>query len=108
MKIQSPQKIQAGRTKEELFTLNPVASGEQPAHRQVDPVYIRLPKPGTLCPYTSLSRSILNGLILGPGAPVKSVSLRKRHTIRGVRLIHLQSLLEYLEGFAAPRNTGTE
>lgn len=35
---------------------------------------------------------------MGPGAPVRSVSLRKRYAVRGTRLIHLESLLAYLDG----------
>ena len=66
------------------------------------PIWIRLPKPGKSCPYTGLSRSTLNNLILGKTPPVKSVSLRtKRHAIRGCRIILLSSLLEYIEGMAA-------
>ena len=58
-----------------------------------------------MCPYSSLSRSTLNTLILGPNAPVRSVSLRKQYAIRGVRLIHLQSLLAYLDGPNAEQNS---
>ena len=108
MKTQPPQKERPERTGEELYTLTPVTGGEQSVPRPIQPVYIRLPKPGTLCPYSSLSRSVLNTLVLGPNAPVKSVSLRKRHAIRGVRLIHLQSLLEYLDGLASPENSQIE
>jgi hypothetical protein len=32
---------------------------------------------------------------------VKSVSLKRRYAVRGVRLIHLQSLLDYIDGVAA-------
>lgn len=43
----------------------------------------------------------MNALILGKNPPVKSVSLKKRCAVRGVRLIHLGSLLDYIEGMAA-------
>ena len=64
------------------------------------PEFIRLPK-GGLCPYTGLSRSKLNQLILPCEQnewkpPVKSVCLRKRGAIKGTRLIVLDSLLDYL------------
>lgn len=65
------------------------------------PAYIRLPKPGELCPYTGLSRAKLNELIL-PSArnnhrpPVASKSLRQPGQQRGVRLIILESLMAYL------------
>lgn len=43
-----------------------------------------------------MSRASLNELILGPGAPVHSVVLRREGASRGIRLIHLESLLNYL------------
>lgn len=65
------------------------------------PEFIRLPKPRTLCPWTGLSRSKLNELILpsplnGHRPPVRSVSLRNRGQIRAVRLINFDSLMDYL------------
>ena len=62
--------------------------------------FIRLPKNG-LCPYTGLSRSKLNQLILPCEQndwkpPVKSVCLRKRGAIKGTRLILLESLLDHI------------
>lgn len=43
-----------------------------------------------------MSRASLNELILGPSAPVHSVVLRRDGASRGIRLIHLASLLSYL------------
>jgi hypothetical protein len=65
------------------------------------PEFLRLPRTGTRCPITGLSRSHLNSLILpceqnGHKPPVKSVSLRRRGALRGVRLIATHALLEYL------------
>ena len=65
------------------------------------PEFIRLPKPGQQCPYTGLSRSHLNSLILptkanGNCPPVRSVSLRQRGATRGVRLVVFESILSYL------------
>lgn len=65
------------------------------------PEWIRLPRPKSKCVYTGLSRSALNTLINPCEAndfkpPVHSVSLRRRGTARGVRLISLQSLLDYI------------
>ena len=65
------------------------------------PEWIRLPKPGTLCSWTGLSRAKLNELILSNQAnnfkpPVKSICLRKRGATRGTRLILLESLMDYL------------
>ena len=65
------------------------------------PTFIRLPKAGSHCVWTGLSRSKLNQLILpcdanGYSPPVKSVSLRPRGALKGTRLILLESLLDYL------------
>ncbi len=88
-----------------MFTIEPV---EAPRATPVThPIWIRLPKSGTLCPITGLSRSVLNALILGRNPAVKSVSLRKQYAVRGSRLIHLGSLLEFIEGMAAAQNKQT-
>ncbi len=60
------------------------------------PEFTRLPRAGERCRISNLSRSTLNGLILGPQPLVKSVCLRKRGAQRGVRLIVTSSLLAYL------------
>jgi len=70
----------------------------------IRPEYIRLPKPGSLCPHTGLTRSKLNELVLpcranGRKPPVKSISLKAKHQIRGVRLILFESLLAHLKSF---------
>jgi len=67
----------------------------------IPPEFIRLPKAGKSCPYSGLSRSTLNNLILpcpanGFRPTVKSVSLRRRGTIRGTRLIVYDSFMDYL------------
>ena len=65
------------------------------------PEWIRLPKSGTLCAWTGLSRAKLNELILPNSAndfkpPVRSICLRKRGATRGTRLILRESLMNYL------------
>jgi hypothetical protein len=65
------------------------------------PEWVRLPAPGARCRFTGLSRSTLNELtIAGPAndgvPPVKSVVLRKRGALRGIRLISYDSLMGYL------------
>lgn len=65
------------------------------------PAYIRLPKTGTLCPFTGLSRSKMNELVLACPAnnfkpPVKSVCLRQKGAIKGIRLVVFKSLMDYL------------
>lgn len=66
------------------------------------PEFVRLPKPGQTCPWTGLSRSKLNELILpcsanGHKPPVKSISLRRKGSNRGVRLIVLESLISFIK-----------
>lgn len=82
-----------------LMTTTPV----QPscAKPTIKPEWLRLPTPGTRCPFTGLSRSTLNELTIpGPAnddkPPVKSVVLRKRGATRGIRLINYDSLMGYL------------
>ena len=65
------------------------------------PEWLRLPAPGSRCRFTGLSRSTLNELTIpGPAndghPPVKSVVLRKRGAMRGIRLISYDSLMGYL------------
>ena len=76
--------------------LTPAANG---ANLQAE--FLRLPKPGTLCGLSGLSRSYLNSLVLptpdnGHRPPVKSVCLRKKGAKTGVRLICVDSLRAYL------------
>ncbi len=60
-----------------------------------EPEFIRLPVGrGARCPFTGLSRAFIYQLI--NERKIKSVSLRKRGCLRGVRLIHLASLKAYL------------
>ncbi len=76
-------------------------ANQPPATTTGEPVYIRLPKAGDLCPRTGLTRSMLNELILPSerndfAPPVKSKSLRKIGQMRGVRLILWESLRAHL------------
>lgn len=63
------------------------------------PEWVRLPRQGDAEPRTGLTRSVLNRLCTEK--KVKSVSLRDDGKKRGTRLVHLPSLLAYLEGLAA-------
>ena len=65
--------------------------------------FIRLPKSGTRCPVSGLSRSALNELVLPSEKnhfrpPVRSHSLRKPGQIKGVRLIDVKALKEFIRG----------
>ena len=64
--------------------------------------YLRLPRAGTQDPIFGLSRSTWNNLILrckanGGKPPIRSVSLKQRTAVRGVRLIIVASAIEYFE-----------
>ena len=67
--------------------------------------FVRLPKSREVCPYCGLSRSKLNQLILpsdrnGQSPQVRSKVVCAPGKRRGVRLIDLQSLMDYLEKLA--------
>lgn len=84
-------------------TTAPVAMPPASGIIQRDPEFIRLPKTRTLCPYSGLTRSKLNELCLPCDAndhrpPVRSVCLRQRGAIKGVRLVVFKSLMDYLHG----------
>lgn len=76
------------------------------ARRAGLPTWIRLPAPGEVEPITSLNRDKLNRLILPSREfakpPVKSIRVPNGgKNQKGVRLIHLGSLLDYLDSVAA-------
>jgi len=80
-----------------MYTINKIQTPK--ADKNVE--FIRLPKSGSKCPYTGLSRTSLNWLILpnsdnGFNAPVRSVVFRKQGRSRGIRLIDFDSLCKYL------------
>lgn len=79
------------------YTSSPIAlpSG---ATVPTKPEFIRLPRPGTLCPWTGLSRSKM-WEVLQTGQ-VRTVCLRKPGAAKGARLIHLAGLLDYLYSLA--------
>lgn len=73
--------------------------------QSVRPEWVRLPSPKGRCPYTGLSRSTLCELSVPCEAnsgvpPVKSVVLRKRGAVRGIRLLSYDSLMTYLAGLS--------
>ena len=78
---------------------SPSVSSNEPAY--IRPEFIRLPKAGTACPFTSLSRSTLNTYILpskenGFKPPVKSYVLRQPGRLKGIRLIDFESLCFFI------------
>jgi hypothetical protein len=76
----------------------------------IRPVWIRLPKKGSRCPFSGLSRTSLNELILpceanGGKPPVRSFCQKvRRDQIRGTRLVSYDSLMAYLSAQADKEN----
>ena len=58
------------------------------------PEFVRMPKPGCVCPWCGLGRSHLYAL--AKEGKIKTLSLRKRGAARGVRLVKLDSVFAYL------------
>jgi hypothetical protein len=76
---------------------------ESPVSSSITPQFIRFPRSGQLEPYSGLRRTQLDRLVRpqadnGYSPPVRSHILRAKGCERGVRLIDLQSLLEYISG----------
>jgi hypothetical protein len=91
------------------LTTEQIAATSARVASQRDPEFIRLPKTGTLCPHTGLTRSKMNELVLpcpqdDHKPPVKSVCLRQRGAIKGVRLVVFKSLIEYIRQQATDVN----
>ena len=80
----------------EQTTQPPVVPAVVNGTNQISPEFIRLPKAGSRCPITGLSRTSLVELV-DKGA-VKAVKLRKRGSLRGITLLVRESLLGYLYG----------
>jgi hypothetical protein len=74
-------------------------TGTAASGSHLQPCFVRLPKPGTLCPFTGLSRTQM--YLLCKSGKVKSHSLKRPGTCRGVRLIDFQSLVTAIEEFAS-------
>jgi hypothetical protein len=79
----------------------PVVAPPRVVTAPIEPEFVRLPAPGMLCPYTGMSRSGLNELILPTPRndfkpQVRSFCLRQRGAKTGIRLIDYQSLRAYI------------
>lgn len=98
--MSNPRNQTSSAHDERHFATTQVVAG--PQTHTPRPEWIRLPRSGTRCVYTGLSRSALNSLILGKNPPVKSRSVKQRHAVRGVRLVHLGSLLAYIDAQVDP------
>ena len=91
--MHSPQTLAPSITPDVLAQIESLRQLERPE-------FVRLPRGGNEH-FSGLTRSKLNALVLpcpenNGKPPVRSVCLRQPGRIKGVRLIHLQSLLDYL------------
>lgn len=66
------------------------------------PEFIRLPKPGSTCPVTSLPRSTLVDLLKRAGPQIKVRSLRRPGALSGPVLIERRSLIDFINQQPAP------
>lgn len=77
-------------------------------------VWIRLPRPGSRCPVSGLSRSTLAELVRpcprnDYAPPVESRLLKRKGAARGVLLVSRASLLAFIDGQPSPTaNDGKE
>jgi hypothetical protein len=68
------------------------------------PIWIRLPRQGTRCSYTGLSRAVMHRLVApckenDHSPQVQSKLLLQEGKSRGVRLVNFESLISYLASF---------
>lgn len=73
------------------------------------PEFLRLPRAPGRDPHFGLSRSMWNQLILpceanGYRPPIKSFSLRRKGTLKGVRIISAKSALDYFRKLESEQN----
>ena len=88
-------------TSKNADTTSPVEAPPRNATAKIEPEFIRLPKPGSLCSHTGMSRSALNELVLPTPRndfkpPVRSFCLRQRGARTGIRLVDYQSLRRHI------------
>ena len=86
-------------------TVTPVTVPPRVVTGPIAPEFLRLPRPGQLCPHTGMSRSALNDLILptprnGNKPPVRSFCLRQKGAKTGIRLVDYASLRDYIRRHA--------
>ena len=88
----------AGNSQQHELTTAPMTVLDPTNRVALLPVWIRLPKPGDSDPITSLPRSSMWELVQRSKGKIRTVSLRKPGATKGTRLIHLASLLDFLNG----------
>lgn len=62
------------------------------------PCYVRMPLPGCPCPITGLRRGALYAL--ASQGKIKTCTIRKKNSLRGVRLVSVSSLIAFVESCA--------
>jgi hypothetical protein len=72
--------------------------GQSPS---IEPVFVRLPKAGTLCIHSGLSRAVLFRLIRE--GTIESRVLKRPGTSRGCRLVSYRSLVQFLHALEATK-----
>ena len=77
---------------------NSIAKNNPPSLR---PEWIRLPREGSNCVFTGLSRSYIAGLIRE--GKIRSRTLRNRGASRGIRLISYDSIMDFIKGSSEER-----
>ena len=70
------------------------------------PAYIRMPQPGNACPITGLRRGALYAL--AQAGKVKTCTIRRPGSMRGIRLVNVESLLLYVASCTDTPETITE
>jgi hypothetical protein len=89
------------------FTRQTIAEALKETDQPQQPEFLRLPKPGTLCPVTGLRRAYINMLVLPSKEnnfkpEVKSFTLKRRSQQKGVRLIDRANLVRYIREHVEP------
>ena len=59
-----------------------------------EPEFIRMPRQGSVCPWTGLSKAHLYNL--AKEGKIRTFAVRARNATRGVRLVRLDSVLTFL------------
>jgi len=88
--------IREHKAQGEIFTADSLKPAAVVESASGAPEFLRLPRPGKRCSVSGLSRSALNALILGPNPPIRSICIRRRGAVRGIRLIVTDSLRKFL------------
>lgn len=76
--------------------------------QELQPEFIRLPKPGEKCPVTSLPRTTLIELLEEAGDRIKVRYLRKPGATTGIKLIPRQQLIDYINSLPTPQDEEEE